>query len=70
VKSVKKLFDKKQLAISSWQLAGKPKSRAHDPLPTGQLKRENRAEIDRDWSPEKREKRASTARSPLGRIAL
>jgi hypothetical protein len=43
---------------------------AHDPLPTGQLERENRAEIDHDWSPEKGEKRASTGRSPLGRMAL
>jgi len=35
----------------------------NDPLPTEHLKRENRGEIDRDWSPEKREKMASTARS-------
>src|SRR5579864_3368054 len=41
-----------------------------NPLPTGQQKWENRAKIDRDWIPEKREKRASTGRSPVGRIAL
>jgi len=41
-----------------------------DPLPTGQLEPEKRAEIDRDWSPENREKRASTVRSPLGRIRV
>jgi len=41
-----------------------------DPLPTGQLKREKRAKIDRDWSLEKLEKRASTVRSPLGWIGV
>jgi hypothetical protein len=34
------------------------------------LKGKNRAEIDRAWSHEKREKRASTGRSPLGRIGV
>jgi hypothetical protein len=43
---------------------------AHDPLPTGQLERENSAEIDRDWSPEKREKRLRPFGRPRGRIAL
>jgi len=42
----------------------------YDPLPTGQLKREKRAEIESDWKAEEQEKGASTARSPLGRIAL
>ena len=41
-----------------------------DPLPTGQLKQEKKAEIGPDWRAEERGKQASTARSPLGRIAL
>jgi len=43
---------------------------AHDPLPTGQLERENKAEIDRDWSREKQEKRLRPSGRPLGRMAL
>jgi hypothetical protein len=56
------VFENKQLAIGNWQLAKKTQPLPFcDPLPTGQLKTEKRAEIGRDWSPEKREKRASTA---------
>jgi hypothetical protein len=34
-----------------------------DPLPTGQQKRENRAEIGPDWTAERQEKMASTVLS-------
>src|SRR6478609_2445176 len=75
------IFENKQLAIGNWQLASQKTGswylvlrplgvRLCDPLPTGHLKRENKAEIDRDWSPEKRRKKASTDRSPLGRIGV
>jgi hypothetical protein len=37
-----------------------------DPLPTGQPKRKNKAEIGPDWTAEKHKKRLR----PLGRIAL
>jgi hypothetical protein len=51
-----RVFENKQIAISqktgSWYLVlGTWGVRRCDPLPTGQLERENRAEIDRDWSP-------------------
>ncbi|HLK07134.1 MAG TPA: hypothetical protein VKV30_04320 [Candidatus Angelobacter sp.] len=46
------------------------KSDLCDPLPTGQLERENKAEIDRDWSPEKREKEGSTSFRQAFRIEV
>ena len=43
---------------------------SYDPLPTEQLKREKRVEIEPDWTVEKLKKTASTVRSPLGRIRV
>jgi hypothetical protein len=43
---------------------------SYDPLPTEQLKREKRVEIEPDWTVEKLKKTASTVRSPLGRIGV
>jgi hypothetical protein len=46
-----KIFDNKQLANGNWQLASlapRSFSMRYDPLPTGQQKRENKAEIEPD----------------------
>jgi hypothetical protein len=48
----------------------KTKNWNYDPLPTEQLERENRAEIDRDWNPEKREKALRPFGRPFGRIEV
>jgi hypothetical protein len=45
-------------------------SQACDPLPTEQRKRENTAEIDRDYSPEKREKEGLTSCRQAFRITV
>jgi len=46
-----------KISIQPSVVSSQPKVRAYDPLPTEQWKRKKEAEIDRDWSPEKREKR-------------
>jgi hypothetical protein len=68
------IFENKQLTNSNRQLAKlaktNSKERVCDPLPTGHLERENKAEIDRDWSPEKRKKEGLTSFRQAFRIGV